>query len=165
MLLPASCQHDHGLRKKFLFPVNCELIIIMFLLHGDCRSMQAPRPASTEERLQLLEHHSFLLATFHLDQLFSNLCSATCAPPLPDSPSVLLASHCLLNTVCGHFWTLYMLDTSQVESKALALVCHLASSFTEMLQYYSHFMLNEAQVRSYYNNNFQKSSRNICLNT
>ena len=91
--------------------------------------------------------------------------SATCAPPLPNSPSVLLTSHCLFNTVCGHFWTLYMLDTSQVEPKALAFVCHLASSFTEMLQYYSHFMLNEAQVRSYYNNNFQKSSRHICLNT
>ena len=68
--------------------------------------------------------HSYWLALAWFIQISI---SATCAPPLPDSPSVLLVSHCLLNTVCGHFWTLYMLDTSQVEPKALAFVYHLAS--------------------------------------
>ena len=98
MLLPAGCQYDHGLRKKLLFPVNCELIIITFLLHGDCRSMQAPRPASIEERLQLLEHHSFLLVTFHLndtDFYLSNLCSPSPQQPFSAVNISLSLQHCL----------------------------------------------------------------------
>ena len=98
MLPPAGCQYEHGLRKKLLFPVNCELIIITFLLHGDCRSTQAPRPASIEERLQLLECHSFLLASsrlVHPDFYLSNLCSPSAQQPFSAVSISLSPQHCL----------------------------------------------------------------------
>ena len=143
--------------------MSCKLIIIMFLLQSGYRSMQAPRLAAVEERLYFLAT-SFALADYlslgHPDfylssQLFPSSGSY--------NPSVLSAFHCLLTSVHRNFWTSHMLDTGQVELMAL-VPGYLSASSPPMLCYYSHFMLNEVQFRSYCKNNVQASSRTICLN-
>lgn len=135
----------------------------MFLLQSGCRFMQEPRLVSVEERLYFLAT-SFALADYlflgHPDFYLS---SQLFPSPGSYNPSVLLAFHCLLTSVHRNFWTSYMLDTGRVEPMALA-PGYLSASSPPMLCYYSHFMLNEAQFRSYCNNNFQASSRIICLN-